>query len=126
MTQISVWRNYCAIALVSAAVIFLQIAVTRVLSVVVWYHWAFFSISLAMLGIGAPGVWLTFVNHRECWLGPSLLASAVLVPGAIIAIVNATHFFREYSILFCLVCLLPAALANCVVSDVICDHLLGR
>ena len=45
--------RHAAIALCSAATILLQITVTRVLSIVLWYHWAFFSISLAMLGVGA-------------------------------------------------------------------------
>ena len=47
-----------AIALVAAAVLVFQVATTRILSVVLWYHFAFLSVSLAMLGLGAPGVWI--------------------------------------------------------------------
>jgi hypothetical protein len=104
-------RRLAAIALVSAAVILLQVSVTRILSVVVWYHWAFFAISLAMLGVGAPGVWFSFVEQRERWLRPLLLAAALLVPAGVIAIVQATHLFPNTAILFCLAALLPAMLA---------------
>ena len=41
-------RDHLSIALVSFAVMVFQITLTRVLSVVVWYHWAFLSISLVM------------------------------------------------------------------------------
>ena len=111
MKDVSPGRRFAAIALVAAAIILLQITVTRILSVVVWYHWAFFSISLAMLGVGAPGVWFSFVENRARWLAPLLLAASVLVPAAVIAIVKATHFFGEHAIVFCLVALLPAVLS---------------
>ncbi|MGH2571871.1 MAG: hypothetical protein ACRDGR_11630, partial [bacterium] len=41
-----------AIALVSAAVLLLQIGLTRILSVTLWYHFSFLAISMAMLGLG--------------------------------------------------------------------------
>ena len=46
-------QRVAAIALTSFAVLFFEITVTRILSVVLWYHWAFLSISLAMLKISA-------------------------------------------------------------------------
>lgn len=104
-------RRLVAIALVSATVVLLQIALTRILSVLVWYHWAFFSVSLAMLGTGAPGVWFSFVREREAWLRPLLLGAALLVPAGVIAIIQATHALGDAAILFCLAALLPAMLA---------------
>ncbi|MBL8954408.1 MAG: hypothetical protein JNK82_26760, partial [Myxococcaceae bacterium] len=104
-------KRPAAIALVSAAVILLQITVTRLLSVMLWYHWAFFAISLAMLGLGAPGVWFSFVRDRERWLKPSLLAAAVTVPLGVTVMLNGAHLFRAHAIVFCLACLLPAALS---------------
>jgi hypothetical protein len=91
--------------------ILLQIAVTRVLSVVLWYHWAFFSISLAMLGVGAPGVWFALRRPRsERTLSRLLLGAAFFLPAATIAIVSANHWFGSSKILFCLACLLPPTL----------------
>ena len=69
------------------------------------------SISLAMMGTGAPGVWFSFVRDRERWLRPLLLAAALLVPAGVIAIIQATHRIGDAAILFCLVALLPAVLA---------------
>ena len=43
--------------LVSFAIMIYQITLTRLLSVVVWFHFAFLTISLVMLGLGAPDVW---------------------------------------------------------------------
>jgi len=44
--------------LVSAAVLFLQVALTRVFSFTLWYHFAYVTISVALLGYGASGAML--------------------------------------------------------------------
>ncbi len=102
-------RKHLAIALVSAAVLLLQIAVTRILSVVLWYHWAFFAISLSMLGMGAPGVWLALTKRRPS-LDHALLAAGVLIPVGVAAMLRGQHVFGNFAIVFCMVCLLPALL----------------
>ena len=56
-------RDYLTIFAVSCAVLTLQIALTRVLSVVVWYHFAFLTISIVMLGLGVPGVWFALMRN---------------------------------------------------------------
>jgi hypothetical protein len=109
--DIAVMRKHVAIALVAGAVILLQVTLTRVLSVVLWYHWAFFSISLAMLGMGAPGVWFAIRPPTRGLLEKSLLASAVLVAAGVAAVVHGSRAFGEHAILFCLLGLLPAALS---------------
>ena len=38
--------------LVSMAVLALQVTVTRIFSFTIWYHYAFFVIALALLGVG--------------------------------------------------------------------------
>jgi len=48
------WR-YIAIGLISAATLILQITLTRIFSVAQWYHFAFLSVSVALLGFGASG-----------------------------------------------------------------------
>lgn len=47
-----------ALFLVSAGLLQAQIALTKVFSVVLWYHFGFLVISLAMLGFAAAGAWL--------------------------------------------------------------------
>jgi spermidine synthase len=55
---------YIGIFLISFAVLMLQIVQTRILSVVVWYHLAFFVISLAMFGLTAGAVWVYLKGER--------------------------------------------------------------
>src|SRR6266566_7999233 len=51
-------RFYTGVFLVSFTALMLEIVQTRILSVVVWYHLAFFVISLAMFGLTAGAVWV--------------------------------------------------------------------
>jgi hypothetical protein len=80
---------YLAIALISCAVLLFEVAITRVLSVVLWYHFAFLAISLAMLGLSLPGVWFTLKKPGPWSLPASLLASGVVVPASIAALFKA-------------------------------------
>src|SRR6266478_1868452 len=53
------------IALSSFAALLLELALTRLFSVVLFYHFAFLAISVALLGLGAGGV---FAYLRRKWL----------------------------------------------------------
>lgn len=99
-------RHLLAIALASFAVLFFQIAITRVLSVVLWYHWAFLSISLAMLGLGAPGVWFALRRPGPRLLPTTLLLGGLAIPGAVAAVLAIGNGFGAWSIVLCLLCLL--------------------
>jgi hypothetical protein len=77
------------IALVSSSALLYQIAVTRLLSVVFWYHFAFLSISIAMLGLGASGVWLSQRPPSPRALLRSLWLSGAAIPLSIVVLVNA-------------------------------------
>ncbi len=103
--------RHLAIALTSFAVVFYEVLVTRILSVVLWYHWAFLSISLAMLGLGAPGVWFSLRPAGAGLLPVSLFSGAVLLPASVVAIVNYGAAFGPYSALFCMACILMPMLA---------------
>jgi hypothetical protein len=106
-------RKHAAIALVAASVIVLQITLTRLLSVLLWYHWAFFSISMAMLGLGAPGVWLALKppKNAQRLLELVLLCASLLTPVGIALIIKGSTFFGDNAIIFVLVCLLPGVLS---------------
>jgi hypothetical protein len=99
-------QSLLAIGLVSFAVLFFQIAITRVLSVVLWYHWAFLSISLAMLGLGAPGVWFALRQPAAHTLPRLLFTSGLAVPGAVIAVLAIGNRFGPWSVLPAMACLL--------------------
>jgi hypothetical protein len=56
-------KTYAGVFLVALATLVLEILLTRITSVVAWYHLAFFVISLAMLGMTAGAV-IVFVRPR--------------------------------------------------------------
>src|SRR5438128_11212512 len=59
--------HYVGIFLLSLATLLLELSLTRVLSVALWYHFGFLVISTALLGFGAAGV--TLASWR--WLRDS-------------------------------------------------------
>lgn len=110
-------RDRLTIALVSAAVVLYEIAITRILSVVLWYHFAFLSISLAMLGLGAPGVWYSVRRPGIHSLSRTLLASGLLIPlsvAALFAFGNRVPYRAAFATLCILAPMLALGSAVCV------------
>ncbi len=54
--------TYAGIFAVSAATLLFQVTFVRIFSVSIWYHFAFLVVSIALFGIGASGVALSFVK----------------------------------------------------------------
>src|ERR1044072_4673169 len=51
------WREiYLCVALTSMATLLLELSLTRIFSVVFYYHFAFLAISIALFGLGLGGV----------------------------------------------------------------------
>src|SRR5471030_1778082 len=71
-----------AVALVSMASLLLELALTRLFSVVLFYHFAFFAISVALLGLGSGGV---FAHVRRQWLNRFDIGSF----GTVVCVLNA-------------------------------------
>ena len=57
-------KFYIGVFLITACTLMLQIIQTRILSVVAWYHLAFFAISMAMFGLTAGAVWVYLRRDR--------------------------------------------------------------
>ena len=55
---------YVGVFLLALSILALEIVQTRILSVVAWYHLAFFVISLAMFGLTAGAVWVYLRGDR--------------------------------------------------------------
>ena len=72
-------RFYLALGLVTAATLMLQIIETRIISVISWYHLAFFVISIAMFGLtaGAVSVYLRRERFRPEQLSYDLAMAAL-------------------------------------------------
>jgi hypothetical protein len=49
-------RHLAGVALVSATLLMTELALTRIFSVVMYYHFAFLAISIALFGLSASGV----------------------------------------------------------------------
>src|SRR5438270_12266253 len=84
-----------AVALVSFSSLLLELALTRLFSVVLFYHFAFFAISVALLGLGSGGVfvhiyqeWLARFDVRTLGARPCLLHSIMIL--AAVAVVLHT------------------------------------
>ena len=58
---------YLSVALTTLATLLLELSLTRIFSVVFFYHFAFLAISIALFGLGAGGVFSYVVeeNHRK-------------------------------------------------------------
>ena len=57
-------RVFFSVAILSAGVLAYEILLTRLLSIIQWHHFAYMIISLALLGFGASGSFLTFAGRR--------------------------------------------------------------
>src|SRR5207248_303505 len=81
-TQMTTRTVMLAVALVSLSSLLLELALTRLFSVVLFYHFAFLAISVALLGLGAGGV---FAHVRREWL----LQWSISRIGSFLALSNA-------------------------------------
>ena len=57
-------RELVAVAVISAAVLGLELALMRGLSISRWHHFAYLVVGLALLGFGASGTWLGIFAPR--------------------------------------------------------------
>jgi hypothetical protein len=70
------------IAAISAALLMTELALTRIFSVTMYYHFAFLAISIALFGLSASGVLVYVLRHRLAPAGtPELLTAGALVHG---------------------------------------------
>src|SRR5580700_2325279 len=87
-TEIPEKTQLAGLALTSFAALLLELALTRLFSVVLFYHFAFLAISIALLGLGAGGV---FAYLGKNWLGRfstrSLLGSLCAINAVAVPIV---------------------------------------
>src|SRR5258705_13124902 len=68
------------IAAVSAALLMTELALTRIFSVTMYYHFAFLAISIALFGLSASGVCVYLARRRLARVDiRSLLCAAALV-----------------------------------------------
>src|ERR1700752_233788 len=74
------------IALTSFAALLLELALTRLFSVVLFYHFAFLAISIALLGLGAGGVSAYLLKSRLASIDPRSLATRLCTTNAAVVV----------------------------------------
>ncbi len=75
------------LALTSFATLLLELALTRLFSVVLFYHFAFLAISIALLGLGAGGVFAYLLKSRLVRVATRTLASRLCATNAVIIVI---------------------------------------
>ncbi len=75
------------LALTSFAALLLELALTRLFSVVLFYHFAFLAISIALLGLGAGGVFAYLLKARLAATDTRALAAWLCMTNSVIVLV---------------------------------------
>jgi spermidine synthase len=74
------------LALTSFAALLLELALTRLFSVVLFYHFAFLAISIALLGLGAGGVFAYLLKNRLARTDTRKLAARLSIDSSIVVL----------------------------------------
>jgi hypothetical protein len=120
---------YLGVALTTLATLVLELSLTRIFSVVFYYHFAFLAISIALFGLGAGGVlsYAVRAQGRHLFRQLGLLASAVSLATVVCLITVLTRSELD-SLTLALVYFtsaLPFVLAGMIVSLAI-SHTIQR
>jgi hypothetical protein len=96
-------RHYAGIFFLSAATLLLELALMRVLSVAIWYHFGFLVISMALLAFGTSGVVLTLMERwrQRLSLDHALAVLSLAFGGVAIASYSVLQFvaFNPFDLL---------------------------
>jgi len=75
------------LALTSFSALLLELALTRLFSVILFYHFAFLAISIALLGLGAGGVFAYLLKSRLAAVDTRTLASRLCMTNSFVVFV---------------------------------------
>jgi hypothetical protein len=87
--------TYLGVFLVAMSTLVLEILLTRITSVVAWYHLAFFVISLAMLGMTAGAV-IVFV--RPHWFAPEAVRRRLVAGAGLLAVTSPVGVYAALAV----------------------------
>ncbi|MGH9658537.1 MAG: hypothetical protein ACRD96_08330, partial [Bryobacteraceae bacterium] len=121
-----IWPQlYLCVALTTLATLLLELALTRLFSVVFYYHFAFLAISIALFGLGAGGVFSYVVASGQGSLLRRLGWISTLNAGLVVVMLGLVLRQRDLSAgslaLLYVVTALPFFLAGTVVSIAISE-----
>jgi hypothetical protein len=117
---------YIAVALTTLATLLLELSLTRIFSVVFYYHFAFLAISIALFGLGVGGVFSYVVAG---WRGSlfkklGILSAAncgLVVLAVVVVLANRTNMGGVQLALVYVSCSLPFFCSGTIVSLVISE-----
>ncbi len=75
------------LALTSFAALLLELSLTRLFSVILFYHFAFLAISIALLGLGAGGVFAYLLKNRLAPVETRQLGARLCMANALVVVV---------------------------------------
>jgi SAM-dependent methyltransferase len=100
-------RLELGVFLLSGALMTTELTATRIFSVIIWYHFAFFAISVALFGTGVAALVVHLTQARlepsrtEHWLGCGALTLAVSIVVVDLALLTVTpNWFGENGVTF--------------------------
>src|SRR5579863_5963269 len=76
-----------ALALTSFSALLLELALTRLFSVVLFYHFAFLAISIALLGLGAGGVFAYLLKGRLARFSARTIATRLCMANSVLVVI---------------------------------------
>src|SRR5262249_27683279 len=83
-------RQVLGVALISATLLMVELALTRIFSVVMYYHFAFLAISIALFGLSASGV---YAYLRRSTFDRSQIDSLLTTQSVIYAVCTTVALF---------------------------------
>jgi spermidine synthase len=86
-TEIPEKTLLAGLALTSFSALLLELALTRLFSVVLFYHFAFLAISIALLGLGAGGVFAYLLKPRLAATDTRTLAARLCMANSVVVLV---------------------------------------
>jgi spermidine synthase len=86
-TEIPEKTLLAGLALTSFSALLLELALTRLFSVVLFYHFAFLAISIALLGLGAGGVFAYLLKARLATTDTRTLAARLCMANSVVVLV---------------------------------------
>src|SRR5207247_6651792 len=97
------WREiYLCVALTPMAVLLLDLSLTRIFSVVFYYHFAFLAISIALFGLGLGGVFSYVAANWKAplftRLGRLSMVNSLLVVVALVVILQQKNTLSNWDL----------------------------
>ncbi|MGH9632578.1 MAG: hypothetical protein ACRD7E_30090, partial [Bryobacteraceae bacterium] len=111
---------YLAVALTTLATLMLELSLTRIFSVVFYYHFAFLAISIALFGLGAGGVFSYLIKTKTDrtfhYIGILAASTSVIGVFSLVLILTRSDLNNATLALIYFSSALPFVLAGMIVS----------